>query len=102
MQGKCASCETPIDVDLLRVKRPQPIGRLGSESFQQQYFDVFECTSVHDDPPPLLSAARLQEPWPPGESLGAKVTLLRAFKTGCATFAVPSASYNYSNANLDL
>lgn len=41
--GKCASCETPIDVDLLRVKRPQPIG--------------------------------LQEPWPPGESLGAKVAI---------------------------
>eukprot|EP00435_Cladocopium_sp_Y103_P041080 s909_g11.t1 len=41
--GKCASCETPIDVDLMRVKRPQPIG--------------------------------LQEPWPPGESLGAKVAI---------------------------
>lgn len=41
--GKCASCEAPIDVDLMRVKRPQPIG--------------------------------LQEPWPPGESLGAKVAI---------------------------
>jgi len=41
--GKCASCETPIDVDLMRVKRPQPIG--------------------------------LQEPWPPGEGLGAKVAI---------------------------
>lgn len=41
--GKCASCEAPIDVDLMRVKRPQPIG--------------------------------LQEPWPPGENLGAKVAI---------------------------
>lgn len=41
--GKCASCSAPIDVDLLRVKRPQPIG--------------------------------LQEHWPPGENLGAKVAI---------------------------
>eukprot|EP00440_Ansanella_granifera_P033756 gb/GFBE01036624.1/.p1 GENE.gb/GFBE01036624.1/~~gb/GFBE01036624.1/.p1 ORF type:complete len:951 (+),score=240.37 gb/GFBE01036624.1/:1-2853(+) len=27
--GKCASCETPIDVDLMRVKRPQPISLQG-------------------------------------------------------------------------
>ena len=40
------------------------------------------------DPPPVLSAARLQEPWPPGESLGAKVILLKPCKR-CAAFAVP-------------
>ncbi|CAE6939629.1 unnamed protein product [Symbiodinium natans] len=41
--GKCASCSAPIDVDLVRVKRPQPIG--------------------------------LQEHWPPGENVGAKVAI---------------------------
>ncbi|CAJ1327235.1 unnamed protein product [Effrenium voratum] len=41
--GKCASCESPIDADLMRIKRPQAIG--------------------------------LQEHWPPGDSLGAKVSI---------------------------